>query len=69
MGSRGCGFKELEDCLLCNAYLVHSTDVVVGAYQKSADMWKKIQITFNHEAVDKNNLAYRTVKSYSTMKQ
>ncbi|KAF5190722.1 hypothetical protein FRX31_019692 [Thalictrum thalictroides] len=36
---------------------------MVGAYQKNADLWKKIQTTFNHEAVDKNNLGHRTIKS------
>ncbi|KAF5198098.1 glutathione S-transferase T3-like [Thalictrum thalictroides] len=63
MSQRGCGFKELEDCLNCNAYLLHSTDVVVGAYQRNVDMWKKIQTTFNHEVVYINHLSHRTVKS------
>ncbi|KAF5197279.1 hypothetical protein FRX31_013133 [Thalictrum thalictroides] len=63
MSQRGTGFRPLEDQLLCEAYVLHSTDVVVGAYQKNDDMWKKIQTTFNHEAVDKNNLDHRTIKS------
>ncbi|XP_012834886.1 PREDICTED: uncharacterized protein LOC105955662 [Erythranthe guttata] len=66
MSQRGLGFKVIEDEILCNAYVHHSTDSAVGTYQSKDDLWAKIQNYYNHEAVDVNNLEHRNLRSLSS---
>lgn len=63
MSQRTKGFGSIEDCILCHAYILNTTDGEIGAYQTAAVMWSKIQNSYNHEAVDKHKLCPRTVKS------
>ena len=65
MSLRGVGFKVIEDELLCNAFILHSTDSEIGTYQRKEDLWAKIESSYNHEAVDKLKLETRSWRSLS----
>ncbi|XP_057486619.1 glutathione S-transferase T2-like [Actinidia eriantha] len=62
MTQRGPGFKSLEDVILCNTYILHSTDGEIVTYQKKKDLWAKIESSYNNEAVDARRLDRRNVK-------
>jgi hypothetical protein len=65
MTQRGAGFKQVEDILLCNAYIRHSTNSKIRTYQTRDDMWAKIEVSYNNEVVDTRQLEHRNIKSLS----